>query len=133
MAKRRHSDNNHPKTYVGLQRYVDVLHRDTEKEIDALKQTIDDKFKLNSEAVNRATDVLDERLKSMNEFRAQLNAERVGYVTREIFESKLDAIGKRVERLENQQSFWKGRDAALVTIFSVITVVIGVVIKLVWH
>jgi hypothetical protein len=116
---------------------VDALYKGMEKEIDGLERTINDKFNLNSEAVNKATDVMNERLLRMNEFRDQINRERSDYLTKEMFEALNKPIIDRLSKLESRSDYERGRDTTLITIVGLLTgvggAILGYVLKYLLH
>lgn len=75
--------------------------------LDLLAERIDTERKLreaHEEAANvalhTAQDTLERRLEGMNEFRAQLGEQSRTFITNSIFDSKIDALDKRVTTLE---------------------------------
>jgi len=65
--------------------------------------------RLEAEARALAAVDVDRRLVAMNEFRAENLEDRGKYLTREIFDSKNDALDVRLKAIENARSNLEGR------------------------
>ena len=126
---------------ISLREYLDQRFTQLHEAIDLARTTHNHIHQLESEAVSRATTVLDHRLTEMNEFRAQLSEERRLYITRPMFdawesslvirfESRLALVEGRLTTLERAESGARGSLWALGGVWVVITVVINVVLYL---
>jgi hypothetical protein len=71
----------------------ETVHR-TASELD---KRISEKFLSSKEAAEQASYVMDGRLEGMNEFRNQINSERVEYVRKEELATKLEALKEQFQ------------------------------------
>ena len=126
---------------ISLREYLDQRFGQLHEAMQLALTTHDHIHQLESDAVTRATTVLDRRLTEMNEFRAQLSEERQLYITRPMFdaweaalvgriESRLALVEGRLATLERAESGARGSLWALGGVWVVITVVINVVLYL---
>jgi preprotein translocase subunit SecF len=78
--------------------------------------------------IQKANEVLDYRLKEMNNFREQINQERQEYLRREMFDREHANLAERVKNLEIVHGEQAGRTAAYASVvaFAVIVVQIAV-------
>jgi hypothetical protein len=69
-----------------IHRYFDSRMDEIEKRVDLAGRSHTREHQLEHEAIEKAAEAVDARLEVMNEFRAQLSAERLQYLTREFYE-----------------------------------------------
>ena len=65
-----------------------------------LKEFIESKLEAIKIAIEKSENSLNVRLEHMNEFRQQIQNERVNFVTRELYEAHIEASNKRFQDLE---------------------------------
>ena len=63
--------------------------------------------------IQKADEVLDHRLEEMNNFRAQINQERVDYLRRDMYEREHDSLSERVKNTGNCARRASGKDGGL--------------------
>ncbi|MFY9647039.1 MAG: hypothetical protein WAK29_17805 [Terriglobales bacterium] len=76
--------------------------------------------------IQKADEVLDHRLEEMNNFRAQINQERVDYLRRDMYEREHDSLSERVKTLEIVRGEQAGRTAAYASTVGFVVVVVQI-------
>lgn len=94
---------------------------------DYIEKIINLHFLESQRALDKATDALNYRLESMNEFRAQINSERGTYITRTSFETEqrqraLDqkAMEARLAALEREFNNLQGNIQGRMYVFGIV-------------
>lgn len=91
-----------------------------------------DKAKIVKDALDKAESGLLLKLAEMNQFRAQLDTERVLYVTRDQLDLNLKNVTALIRPLEDRQVWITSRDATILGAITVIIAVATLFIKF-WH
>jgi len=99
-------------------------------EIQHLREVMELKFEAQEEAVQLATNRLNERLEEMNKLREQISHERSTYLTRERFDQEHGTLIQRVSAIELQNSKWSGSIWMLGGVVSAIVVLINIALKI---
>lgn len=81
-------------------------------------------------AISKAETGLTLRLETMNEWRAQLNAERTNFVTREQLEAKLETANARLYTLEKANANLAGRLWAMGAVGGVGLILVGIAVPI---
>jgi hypothetical protein len=76
--------------------------------------------------IERADQVLEHRLEEMNNFRTQINQERVDYIRRDLYEREHAALSERVKTLEIMRGEQSGRAAAYASMVGIAVVLVQV-------
>lgn len=113
------------------------------EDVVSLREYIESKLHDRDEAIRLAAKILDVRLDQMNEFRAQINAERGEYMTRrehQIIEAKFDT---QIQNLQHQVTEIQGRTKgsevtmskiyAAIGAFGAVVAIIMVLVERVFH
>jgi hypothetical protein len=105
---------------VSLHDYVDRRLRDLEKRLEIIA-------KLNRVAVDKAADMLNVRLESMNEFRAQMKDQQSTYAT----SKELRLLEKAIQNLEVDRAVIEGKANQKSVMIAYIISAIGILIAIV--
>jgi hypothetical protein len=103
---------------ISIREYVERIFDEHEKAYNA--QRLDAEKHLNATA-----EALNSRLEGMNEFRHQIERERVSYATIDGMKN----IEKRLEKLESLHSWQLGFGAAVLLLAGIIAGIIGTFLK----
>jgi hypothetical protein len=76
--------------------------------------------------IHKADQVLEYRLEEMNNFRAQINQERMAYLPRDMYEREHDSLSERVKTLEIVRGEQSGRTAAYASTVGFIVVLVQI-------
>ena len=76
--------------------------------------------------IDKADQVLEHRLEEMNNFRAQINLERVDYIRRDMYEREHAALSERVKTLEIVRGEQAGKTAAYASMVGLAVVLVQV-------
>lgn len=87
----------------------DPFHKYMEEQIRSLERRLDDWIEESRRQVDRADRVLNERLETMNEFRAQILTERAEFVRTDQFDARQKEINMAFRNLEDFVANLKGR------------------------
>ncbi len=94
---------------VSLRDYLETCLKSLEDKIENQSEFIAQHFELNEKAIKKAEEAMQIRLEGMNEFRSQINMERMNYLTRDNYSVIHEELCKRVEKLETTNSFSAGK------------------------
>ncbi len=97
---------------VPLRDYVDALF---ERLLSEMKQALAD----NNRNVDRAAGLMDRRLDDMNDFRAQVEADRPNYITVARYDEKHADLERRLAKIEAWQANIMGRVVGIAVLGSV--------------
>jgi len=133
MAEETNNNN------IPLKEYVNIKLSDVKLLISELERRIDVKFADKDQIIDRTEKSLNERLLAMNEFRQQINSERLLYVNRDQLdtavhnlESKIEILLKTVtgdiRPLQAKQTFNNGAIWAIGIFMTVVSTAISYVI-----
>jgi hypothetical protein len=78
--------------------------------------------------IEKADRVLEHRLEEMNNFRAQINLERVDYLRRDMYEREHDSLSERVKTLEIVRGEQTGKAAAYASTIGLVVIVVQMVL-----
>jgi hypothetical protein len=115
---------------VALKEYIEGLIAAYEKHSDEQWIGHRREHELLKEAINRAGQVLETRLETMNEFRNQLNAERGSYLTLAQYEAKHEVATNRITELEKFKSNMEGRFGTWTIVLAIATLLINFLFRL---
>jgi hypothetical protein len=76
--------------------------------------------------IRKANEVLDYRLREMNNFREQINQERAEYLRREMYEREQTALAERVKNLEIVHGEQAGRTAAYASVVAFAVIIVQI-------
>ena len=107
---------------VSLRHYVETL-------MAQYKHHHAREHELLAESVEHARGAIDARLQSMNEFRAQILSERGTMMLRETYETRHEAVEKRIGALEKGQARLAGVGAAVGVGLVIVQIVLKLVVK----
>jgi len=93
--------------------------------VNSLEKRFEQKFCASEKALKKAEDSLLVRLESMNEFRAQINSERNLFITKESVAQIVEAVDRRIKKLEMAEAFSSGKMWMVMAIFASIPTAIG--------
>ena len=74
----------------------------------------------------KADQILERRLEEMNNFRAQINQERVDYLRRDMYEREIAALAERVKNLEIVHGEQTGKAAAYTSLVGIVVVLVQI-------
>jgi len=112
---------------VTLLEYIDVRIRSLEDKIEALSKYNAQHFDLNEKAIRKAEEAMLIRLETMNEFRAQINQERISYATKDSVNLLWDAFDSRLKKLENANAFSAGKLWMVMAGFAAIPTILALI------
>jgi hypothetical protein len=99
--------------------------------LDERKAEFNTRFESMDRAINVATEALDKRLDSMNEFRNALKDQTATFITKSDYQSKHDELVKQIEDLKLSRATMEGKaDQNSVNIAYIITF-IGLIISII--
>jgi hypothetical protein len=78
------------------------------------------------DSIEKADQVLEHRLEEMNNFRTQINQERVDYIRRDLYEREHAALSERVKTLEIMRGEQSGRAAAYASMVGIAVVLVQI-------
>jgi len=118
-----------------------------EGEIKALRGHVDDKFDASAIALSKAEQAMEARLERMNEFRDQINQERITYVKKEVLdaatevlraesqgyrvsvEKDFNVLDERLKKLEVVGGYDRGRNVTLGTLAALMIGALAIVFE----
>lgn len=83
--------------------------------------------------IQKADQDLERRLEEMNNFRAQINTERVDYLRRDMYERENAALSDRVKSLEIVRGEHSGKAAAYASMVGIVMVFVMVFVQVALH
>lgn len=104
---------------ITLQEMVELWEREHMRQHDLFAAAHTAQHDLMKTALDKAENVVRERLASMNEFRSALTDQAAKFVQRELLDQALEAQGRRIRALEELSHFAVGRDHGVGLIWSV--------------
>jgi len=116
------------RTLLAERRSIEAELRRRDALLDAHIQAENLRHQTGDAKIQKASEVLDYRLEEMNNFRAQINHERMEYVRREMYDREHAALGERVKILEIGRGEQAGRTAAYASTVAVAVIVVQVVL-----
>ena len=115
-----------------LQISLDKAERNLQVALEAAEKRVNEKFDVQQKASAKEMDAVKEKLIEGNRYRQQIDQERALYVTRDQLDLNLKAIIGELKPIQQSQLITKGRDLALIAIFTVIVGLVSIVLKF-WH
>lgn len=94
---------------ITIRDYIDMRCSAIVSQIKGVTALIEQHFKLDDMAAKKAEESMQLRLEGMNEFRAQINSERINYVSKELLSKELILFDSRLKRLEAASAFSSGK------------------------
>lgn len=101
-----------------------------EERITALDRRLLDYIVESRRALDKAENTLNERLESMNQFRAQILLERANFVTREAFDSHVRDKAAELKSVDEFISNLKGRMTVTGTLVTIMSAIIAALVSL---
>jgi len=109
---------------VTLREYLDQRLQDLESKLEVIER-------MNSIAVDKAVDTLNQRLESMNEFRAQMKDQQGTFATRTEFSLFMSKIDASIHSLEIDRATLEGKASqkgvTIAYIISAIGIIMGII------
>jgi len=116
---------------VSLREYFEQSLRNLERANALAAANTEHTLLAMSQATNLASNLMDKRLESMNEFRAQLKDQVATFVTKEQFDALLRRIEQDVKELQLSKANLEGKasqsSVMIVTAISFIGIAIGII------
>jgi hypothetical protein len=114
---------------VRLKEYLEELISAADRHVTAEWTSHRREHALLKEAIDTAYSVLNGRLEGMNEFRAQINAERGQYVTKSIYDERYERLVERIAGLEKYKSNMDGKLWMLGTGLMAVTILLNLLLR----
>lgn len=110
-----------------INRRLDTIAKMHEVAIVDSEKRLNDKLADRDKVIQKADDVMDDRLDQMNRFRDQINSERVIYVTRDQLEINLKSLHDQIAILTRTMTLSSGAKEGASSVGSIVlNVLVGI-------
>ncbi|MFZ0799731.1 MAG: hypothetical protein WCA13_09640 [Terriglobales bacterium] len=116
------------RTLEAERKLTEAEFRRRDAALDAHARMDDLRHEAGDHKIQKADVDLERRLEEMNNFRAQINQERVGYLPRDMYERESAALSDRVKSLEIVRGEQSGKAAAYASMVGFVVVLVQVVL-----